>query len=310
MLTIKKIELPLKVVWKLSRNQTKIKENFIVSLNDEIAEVAPNIRYGETSERILSEFEAFKALNLDASEVFSYLKTAPICNSLKFALEAVYVHQNLSNFIKLDVPKSVATSFSVPIMPIEGIIPYVKGIAHYPSLKIKVNAAMATELVNEVCKAYAGPLRIDGNEAWDNLEDYLEFEKTLAGKNVEFIEQPFAAKDSHLYKELFPQSKYLLMADESIENVADFSELTTMFHGVNIKLMKAGGYFNAIELLQNARANGLKTMLGCMIETSCGIRSAMYLNSLGDFFDLDGHLLLQNDPYDFIRNEAGILSLK
>lgn len=319
-LTIKKIELPLKVVWKLSRNQTKVKENFIVGLDDHQAEVAPNIRYHETSERILSEFEAFKKLNLKSSEVFDYLKTSSICNSLKFALEAVYVHQaaklagtSVSSYLNLAEPKRVATSFSVPIMPVEGIEPYVKSIAHFPFLKIKVNAHMAFELVSEVCKFYSGPIRIDGNEAWDNLNDYLAFERALEtydlAKKVEFIEQPFAACDIELYKKLFPISKFPVMADESIESDANFSELKSMFHIVNIKLMKAGGYFKAIELLKTAKSHGLKTMLGCMVETSCGIRSAMYLNSLADYFDLDGHLLLQSDPYNYVDEENGYLNL-
>lgn len=316
-LHIEQIELPLKVVWKLSRNQAYVKTNFIVSINNQfIAEIAPNIRYGETADLVLKQFNRFKSKQIsNLKDALDELKDN-YCHSLMFALEAVFVHyeasknnQSVWEFLNLDTPKNVLTSFSVPIMPIEGIQRYVESISHYPYLKVKVNSEMATQLVDEVFKYYQGPLRIDGNEAWDNLEDYLEFEKTLKDKNVEFIEQPFKASDTELYKKLFHSSKYPIMADESVEDAADFSELKNMFHAVNVKLMKAGGYFKAIELLKEAKKAGLKTMIGCMIETSVGIQSAMYLNTLADFVDLDGHLLLQKDPYGFISDNNGLLSL-
>lgn len=318
MITIESIELPLKVIWKLSRNSTLVKTNFIISL-DEVykAEVAPNIRYGETAEIILEQFKMFqeqKIATLD--EVRAFLKESSFCHSLMFALEAVFVHkeaslnhQSVCEFLNLKQIKSVETSFSVPIMELEGIESYVKNVSHYPYLKIKVNKEMAKELVNEVSKFYQGPLRVDGNEAWDNLEDYLDFENSLLDKNIEFIEQPFKAQDKDLYKKLFQVSKYPLIADESVEDQADFNELSSMFHGINVKLMKAGGYFKAIELLENAKKSGLKTMIGCMVETTLGIQSGLYLASLADYIDLDGFLLLKDEPFNLVSDNNGILSL-
>lgn len=317
-LSIEQIELPLKVVWKLSRNKAFKKQNFIVSIDNKFfAEVAPNIRYGETPELILEQFESFKNKKIDnLEETLFELKSSSYAHSLMFALEAVYVHysafkenKTVPQFLSLTPKKEVLTSFSVPIMPIEGIERYVLGVSNYPYLKVKVNSNMAIELVREVSKFFKLPLRIDGNEAWSSLESYLEFENKLQGINVEFIEQPFKAADKELYLKLKKVSKYPIIADESVEDVADFNELSKMFHGVNVKLMKAGGYYQAIKLLEDAKKAGLKTMIGCMVETSLGIQSAIYLTGLADFVDLDGFLLLQKDPYDLVSDNNGLLSL-
>jgi L-alanine-DL-glutamate epimerase-like enolase superfamily enzyme len=317
MLTIEKIKLPLRVVWKLSRNQTKIKENFIVTLDEKYqGEVAPNIRYGETPELVQQQFNEFKASNIDAlEELDEYFKVNQVCHSLMFALEAAFVAReadregkSTAQYLGLNSVTKMETSFSVPIMDLEGVPPFVKSVAHFPALKIKVNKAIAQDMVATVVANYSGPIRIDGNEAWDSLEEYLEFEKTLAGKKVQFIEEPFKAQDTHLYEKLFSISKYPIMADESVEDTADFEQLKKMFHLVNVKLMKAGGYRNAVKLLKAAREHGMQTMIGCMIETSLGIRSAMELAELCDYFDLDGFLLLQKDPFNLVVEKNGILS--
>ncbi len=126
---------------------------------------------------------------------------------------------------------------------------------------------------------------------------------------MQFIEQPFAANMVDEYMALKPQSAFEIMGDESIEQNVDFESLAKQFHSINVKLMKAGGYSKAIDLLTGARAHGLKTMLGCMIETSLGISSAIHLSSLADYFDLDGSLLIKKDPFNLITESSGSISL-
>ena len=138
----------------------------------------------------------------------------------------------------------------------------------------------------------------------------MKFYEKVKYLPIEFIEQPFPASMKEEYKELKKIINHELMADESIEDVADFSELSLMFHSINIKLMKTGSYFKARDLMKEAKKYQMKCMVGCMIETSLGISSAMNLASFGDYFDLDGSLLLKNDPYSMIKEENGNIILK
>ena len=99
-----------------------------------------------------------------------------------------------------------------------------------------------------------------------------------------------------------------LFADESCHTVKDIPRCAECFHGVNVKLVKTGGVSMAHETLQAARQAGLKTMIGCMIETSVLISAAAHLAELADYLDLDGNILITNDPYLGVTAEKGIMS--
>lgn len=318
-LEISSIKLDLSVPWKLSRNESLFKNNFIITLKDAglvaSSEVAPNIRYGETPEIILQEFESFKNL---PSSYLERLDARAWKHSLRFALESAYLNLeaqkkklSLATLLNLKGPFEIETCFSVPIMEIADVESYVKKLSRFKSLKIKVNKDCALDLVREVHRCAPNALlRIDGNEAWDNLEDYLEFERAVAGFAIEFIEQPFAASRKDLYRSLYPQTQFCIMADESIEDVDNLDELKTMFHAVNVKLMKTGSLIKGRDLLIRARALGLKTMVGCMIESGLGISYALYLSELVDWADLDGFLLIKNNPFPIIEEVDGIVRFK
>jgi L-alanine-DL-glutamate epimerase-like enolase superfamily enzyme len=315
-LEISSIKLDLSVPWKLSRNESLFKNNFIVTIKDAgfkaSSEVAPNIRYGETPEIIIQEFEEFTKL---AGSFEEKLEARPWKHSLRFALESAFLHLEaqkkgvtLASFLNLKGPFETETCFSVPIMEMADVEAYVKKLTRFKSLKIKVNKDCALALVQEVHRcAPEALLRVDGNEAWDSLEDYLKFEKAVATLPIEFIEQPFAASRKDLYRALFPQTKFCIMADESIEDVDNLDELKTMFHAVNVKLMKTGSLIKGRDLLLRARALGLKTMGGCMIETGLGISYALYLSELLDWADLDGFLLIKNNPFPLIEEREGVV---
>ena len=97
------------------------------------------------------------------------------------------------------------------------------------------------------------------------------------------------------------------MADESITNEENFYILAQQFHGINMKLMKAGGYINGLNILNEARKYGLKTMIGCMIETTLGISSAMNICYNINYIDLDGSFIIKNEPFKLVTEENGRL---
>ena len=312
-------ELELKVNWKLSRNETTIKNNlFIVVENEFIGEIAPNIRYGETVELIKSNFNNLLKERVSLNSLNEIWKGSHYCHSFKFGVESALVafeayksKQSISAFLKIEDPlENIPTSFSIPIMEEHLLEDYINQIKRFPFIKIKVDNKNAVSFVKSIAKFTDKPLRVDGNEAWESLEEYLFFENEVKDLNIQFIEQPFPSTRVDLYTQLKSISKFDIMGDESIEDNADFEKLSLQFHSINIKLMKASGYYNAIFLLKEAKKYKLKTMIGCMIETSVGISSAIQLSSLADYFDLDGSLLLKNDPYNKFIEKNGQLSLK
>lgn len=315
-LWLEKIHLDLKVNWKLSRNQTTFKENFIVHFETDLgsfkSEIAPNIRYGETSESIENQFEEWKG---KGSFELSSLNEE-MFHSLRFGLESVILsytaakeNQSLASYLGLSVSTPVATSFSMPITPVGEIADYLKPLKRFSSLKIKVDAESATDMLSEIRKHTNAKLRIDANEGWKDLDQFIHFQESLKGMNVELIEQPFPAHMQDEYRALKKLTPYLLLADESIEDVGDFGLLSEQFHAVNIKLMKTGSLIKARDLILEAKKHGMQSMIGCMIETTLGISYGMLFTGMVEFVDLDGFLLIKEEPFRLVKETEGILEL-
>lgn len=321
---IEEKKLPLKFTWKISRNSSDEKTNLFIKLSDSgiesYGEIAPNIRYGETVESIANQFADFKNKYSDSfknvEEFSEFLDSLNLFHSLRFGIESAYINlickkQNITpaKYFGLELPSEIPTSFSVPIVEISEIKGFIDSLKRFKSLKIKVNSETGLEMINEVVKYTDQKLRVDGNEAWNNVDDLIKFIEQIKNYNIEFIEQPMPSKMVEEYKYLKPLCPFDLVADESIEDKGDFSELEKQFHGVNMKLMKAGGYINGLRILNEARKNNLKTMIGCMIETSLGIYSAYNLSHNVDYLDLDGFLIIKDDPFNLVKEKNGLLYL-
>jgi len=187
----------------------------------------------------------------------------------------------------------------------------VRAATGYPVLKIKLGTPRDAEILRAVrAAAPAVRLRVDANEGWPTREEALRRLEWLAqDPAIEFVEQPMPAdrplEDWIWLKERSPLP---LIADESCRTEADVPRCAEGFHGVNVKLVKTGGLTGARAALERARSCGLRTMLGCMIESSVGISAAAHLAALCDFLDLDGNVLIGNDPFLGVGNEQGHLT--
>ena len=318
-ITLKAIKLELKVNWKLSRNEALFKDNFVVKIELEgkvgLGEVAPNIRYGETPEKIQNAFEGLPSFS-GPSEVLEYCKKESLPHAFKCGLECAAIDleaktrgQSIEERLGLPKIKRAPTSMSVPIMEEDLLEDYIKALKRFPFIKIKVNSENAVSFARKVASFTSAPLRIDANEGFKDAESFLAFCEQTRDLDVQFMEQPFAASNKKAYLAIRGKCPFEVMADESIEDKADFSELSQMFDSINIKLMKTGGYTKALELIKKAKERKLKVMLGCMIESSLGISCAMRLGSLADYYDLDGALLVKNDPFDWVEEKEGRLAL-
>ena len=178
------IELKLKVPWKLSRNTSLSKTNGILTLKCEegifYSEIAPNVRYHESIERLEKEISIFKEL-LQTTDFLTALDSYHFANSTRFALEALWIqkeskknNQSIHQYLGIAQPRSMPTSFSLPIMDISEIQKYLEDIKRFEYLKVKINQEFAWDLVNEVSRFSSAKLRIDGNEAFSDFDSYIQ----------------------------------------------------------------------------------------------------------------------------------------
>lgn len=169
--------------------------------------------------------------------------------------------------------------------------------ARFPALKIKVGGREDVATLRAVRDVYAGPLRVDANTGWsrDDAEGLLP---ELIELGVELIEQPFRAEAHRDLGWLQERSALPIVADESAMTIDDLEGLVGLVAGVNVKLAKCGGVGPAKRMLERARELGFRTFLGCMEETSVGIAASAAVASLAEWVDLDGNLLLADDPFD------------
>jgi L-alanine-DL-glutamate epimerase-like enolase superfamily enzyme len=204
------------------------------------------------------------------------------------------------------------TSFSIGIDAPEAIRLKVAAAKDYPILKLKLGGPRDRENLAALREAAPHkPLRVDANEGWRTKEQALRQIEWLAqaAQPLEFVEQPLPANlDPQDHAWLKARSPVPLVADESFLGATDVSRCAEGFHGVNIKLIKTRGITGAVEALRAARHAGLQTMIGCMIETSILITAAAHLADLADFLDLDGNLLITNDPYTGASAHHGMIS--
>ena len=169
--------------------------------------------------------------------------------------------------------------------------------ARFPALKIKVGGEADLETLRAVRGVYDGPIRVDANTGW-TLDGAIELLPALVDLGVELVEQPFPARRLDDLRRLQEVSALPIVADESAVTIDDLDGLVGVVAGVNVKLAKCGGVGPAARMLARARELGFRTFLGCMEETSVGIAASAAVSSLADWADLDGNLLLADDPFE------------
>jgi L-alanine-DL-glutamate epimerase-like enolase superfamily enzyme len=211
-------------------------------------------------------------------------------------LAATVAGQPLHEFLDLsaEVPP---TDFTIGIDRPEIVGQRAARAAHFPALKIKVGGPDDLKTLEAVRAVFGGPIRVDANTGW-RPDDALALLPELQRLGVELIEQPFPAHRLDQLRWLQERSSLPIVADESAVSIDSLDGLIGVVAGVNVKLAKCGGVGPAMRMLSRARELGFRTFLGCMEETSVGIAASAAVASLADWVDLDGNLLLDDDPFD------------
>jgi L-alanine-DL-glutamate epimerase-like enolase superfamily enzyme len=285
-------------------------------------EGAPIVRYKEDARSARAALESVRPL-VAGSDPWEFEKLmarvfhdVPGANAAKAALDIAlmdWAGQKLGvplyRWFGLDPKDAPVTTFSIGIDNPAVTRDKVREAAPYAVLKIKVGLDTDEATIAAVRSVTDKPLRVDANEGWTDKETALRRIEWLAKQGVEFVEQPMPADRLDDIHWIHQRTPVPLIADESVLHPTDIPRLQGVFDGINVKLDKCGGIMEAYREIQIAKALGMKTMLGCMISSSCTVTAAAHLSPLVDYADLDGNLLIANDPWRGVTVEHGKLVL-
>jgi len=176
----------------------------------------------------------------------------------------------------------------------------------WPIYKIKLGTKEDIKIITELRKHTDAIFRIDANCGW-TVEETITNAIALKELGVEFLEQPIKADEWDDHREVFLKSVLPIIADESCQIEADVAKCHNHFHGVNVKLVKCGGLTPARRMLVKAKELSMKTMVGCMTESSVGISAIAHLLPLLNYVDMDSTLLLVNDIANGVTFNDGVV---
>lgn len=318
--------LNLKHTWTTVMSSSDYRDTFFVEYSKDgltgTGEGAPIIRYRESAAQAKDIIDGLRPW-LESVDPWQYTK---VLNQLfqkvegTFAAKAAvdialldWVSQRagvpLWKYLGLDRNDAPISTFSIGIDKAEVIKQKVKEAEAFPVLKIKVGLDNDEEVIAAVRSVTKKPLRVDANEGFKSKEQAVEKINWLEKQGVEFIEQPLPAANLDDMNWIRKRVHMPIIADEACLHPQDIPRLAPHFDGVNVKVDKCGGLLEAWRMINIARSLNLKVMLGCMVSSSVAITGAAHLSPLVDYADLDGNLLISNDPYSGVRIVQGKLTL-
>ncbi|GAA0528058.1 L-alanine-DL-glutamate epimerase [Halorubrum aquaticum] len=328
--SFERVAMELEEPFTISRGTQTEAENLIVRVTDDegttgVGGAAPARHYGETAdtvEAVLPELlsvveevgdpHALTTIEARMKEVVRDNPAARCAVSIALHdLAAKRLDVPLYRLWGLDATATPDTSFTVGIDTTERIREKAADAADagYPILKVKLGGDRDREIVETVREAAPeATVRVDANEAWTPHET-VEKSEWLADLGVEFIEQPVPAEDPEGLKFAYERSALPIAADESCVTASDVPAIADRCDIANLKLMKTGGLLEARRAIATARSHGLEVMLGCMVESNASIAAATHLAPLLDYADLDGSLLLAEDPFEGTDLTGGSIPL-
>ncbi|MDO7172064.1 dipeptide epimerase [Mariniflexile sp. AS56] len=320
-LLLKSFNLKLKHTFSISRESYNVQPTLIVELKDGdfsgFGEATSNPYYHITVQKMMDALTSLKpiieAVNHSTPEEFwklmyPHLKQNmfALC-ALDLAYNDLYARKHGKKLYELwnyDISNNPLTNYTIGIDTIDKMVSKMKELP-WPIYKIKLGTKEDIQIVTELRKHTNAIFRIDANCGW-TVDETIKNAQTLRDLGVEFLEQPLKADDWDGHKAVYQKSVLPIIADESCQVEADVARCYNHFHGVNVKLVKCGGLTAARRMLVHAKELRMKTMVGCMTESSVGISAIAHLLPLLDYVDMDGALLLGKDIARGITLENGV----
>jgi L-alanine-DL-glutamate epimerase-like enolase superfamily enzyme len=323
-LTLQPITLNLRTTFRVSHGASDQRHNVIARIDHDgltgYGEAAAVFYYGDTQASLMAYLQSLPGLGRDPFALEDLLNNLPEGPHAARAAVDIALHDligkllgiPLYQFFGLNPTSLPQTSFTIGIDSPEAMAEraFQSG---YPIIKIKLGSENDEAIVKAIREVTPARLRVDANAGW-NREQALEIIPRLAAYDLELIEQPLPAADREGFiwlKEKLRQQgvRIPIFADESVKTSHDLAAFAQGLDGVVVKLMKTGGLREALRTIHTARAHHLQIMLSCMIECSVGVTAAAHLAPLCDYLDLDGPLLIANDPFVGLQYSGASLSL-
>lgn len=326
-----RVSMQLTDPFGIARGTQTEAENVVVRIEDEggmtgVGAAAPSAHYGETAatvEAVLSDLlevveeigdpHAIDRIERRMEETVRRNPAARTAVSIALHdLAAKRLGVPLYKLWGLDPGRTPESSFTIGLDDIETMREKTADAyeAGYDILKVKVGTDRDKAIIEAVRDEAPGvTIRVDANEAWTPREA-VRMSEFLADYGVEFVEQPVPAEDYEGLKYVYDHSALPIAADESCITADDIPKIADRVDIANLKLMKCGSLGEAKRMIHTARSHGLEVMLGCMIETNAAIAAGCHLAPLLDYADLDGSLLLADDPYEGVPMPNGVIDLE
>jgi L-Ala-D/L-Glu epimerase len=314
------ITLDLKTTFRVAHGPSDQRHNVLVYLDDGVGEAAAVPYYGETQQGIIDYLQSVPDLGDDPFDLDDVLSRRPAGSRAARAAIDEALHdlwgkklgQPLYRLFGLNANNLPLTSFTIGMDEPQVMAQQAKE-SGYPVLKIKLGSEQDEQIVAAICKATDAKLRADANAGWSR-ERALQIIPRLADYGLEFIEQPLAVDDVEgffwLKEKLRAQKVDIpIFADETAKTSHDVAKLAGAIDGVVVKTMKSEGIREALWMIHTARAHDMQIMLSCMVESSVGVTAAAHLAPLCDYADLDGPLLIKNDPYRGLQYDGAKFTL-
>ncbi|OYP34735.1 dipeptide epimerase [Rhodopirellula sp. MGV] len=320
------VELPLEYEFTIARGSINVQRSLIVELEHEgvhgFGEVTENPYYGHTIESMSESIQ--KQLPMIESNTFTapdqlWTQLFPKFKKDLFALSAIDLAAydlagKLSGrwtyeILDLSWDQIPDSSYTIGIDSIETMLAKLNAHPGWSHYKIKLGTDHDVDIIRALRDHSIATFRIDANCGW-TAKQTVKNSVALKELGVEFIEQPLpadASDDDHQF--VYKNAALPIVADESCQVEADVERCAGRFHGVNVKLCKCGGLTPAVRMLKQAKSLGLKTMVGCMVESSVGISGAAQLAPLLDYADLDGAVLIAKDVAEGVEIDCGKIKL-
>ncbi|RBI63691.1 dipeptide epimerase [halophilic archaeon] len=325
-----RLSLPLEHAFTISRGTQTTAENVVVRIEDAdgtvgVGGAAPSTHYGETADTVEAVLPDLLAVVEDVGDphqlerIERRMRETVARNPAARCAVSIALHDlvakradlPLYRYWGLDPDETVQTSFTIGIDDTDVMREKTEEAvaAGYATLKVKVGTDRDEEIIGAVRDAAPdATVRVDANEAWSPREAVRKID-ALEAYDVEFVEQPVPAENPDGMAFVRERAALPIAADESCVTLGDVAEVAGTADIANLKLMKCGGLREAMRMIHAARAEGLEVMLGCMIESNASMAAAAHLAPLLDYADLDGSLLLAEDPYDGVPMPEGDVEL-
>lgn len=308
--------LKLKHPFRISRSVIEERETIFVRFGKGVGEASFSAYYGETREQVIKIFERVDGKLSDNPSDFEKNRqiVAELSDKVKSAQAALemalldHAAQSLGRplyaYLGLSKPAAIKTTMTVALATPAEMALRAKEASLFSALKLKVGVEGDMEGVEAVRRVTSQVIRVDANGGWKVEEAALKIKK-LKELGVEFVEQPLAKDDWEGYRQLAGKSLLPVWLDESVITTDDLKKYKGLASGVVLKIQKMGGIKPALEIAYLARGMGMGVMLGCMVESTVGIAAGCHIASVCDYIDLDGNLLVTNDPYEGLSLSAG-----